>query len=240
MGGDSGRQVWQAIEDEAMRDSVDERLAAALHDVPVPEGLAERLLARLAAAENELRTTKPRPVVAPQTTPRIATTGRGFLLSGGLLATAAVLFIAIWLGMHKSEGLSEQFVLDEAIRSFDLGVDQPGPLLSEKPAPADYPFSVAVLRVRGTRWRALEGVLFGGHRGVVYDLPGPAGASAALYVVDAEAVDGFGTEPALHPFTTAGCCASSWQEGGLLYVLVVQGDPATFRAYLNLPQGPVA
>ena len=140
----------------------------------------------------------------------------------------------------RARDLSEQFVLDEAIRSFDMGVDQPGPLLAEKPAPADYPFSHAVLQVRGTRWRPLEAFL--GRRGVVYDLPGPAGTTAALYVVDAEAVDGFGTAPALHPFTTAGCCASSWQEGGLLYVLVVQGDPATYRAYLNLPvhSGPVA
>ena len=79
-----------------------------------------------------------------------------------------------------------------------------------------------------------------GHRGVVYDLPGPAGTNAVLYVVDAGALEGFGEAPALNPFTTAGCCASAWQEGGLLYVLVVQGDPATYRAYLNLPHGPVA
>ena len=82
--------------------------------------------------------------------------------------------------------------------------------------------------------------MFEGRRGVVYDLPGPAGTSAALYVIDAEAAEGFDEAPALRPFTTAGCCASSWQEGGLLYVLVVQGDPATYRAYLNLPRVPVA
>jgi len=94
------------------------------------------------------------------------------------------------------------------------------------------------LQVRGTRWRPLQGFL--GRRGVVYDLPGPAGTSAALYVVDTEGVEGIDPTPALRPFTTAGCCASSWQEGRLLYVLVVQGDPATYRAYLNLPHGPVA
>ncbi len=32
-----------------MKDCVDEKLAAALHEVPVPDGLAERLLQRLAA-----------------------------------------------------------------------------------------------------------------------------------------------------------------------------------------------
>ena len=161
-----------------------------------------------------------------------------FVPSLSLAATAAVLLIAVWLGMHRSEGISESFVLDEAIRSFDVGVDEPGPLLAEKPAPAGYPFSPAVLQLRGTRWRPLEAFL--GRRGVVYDLPGPAGTTASLYVVDAEGLDGFGTAPALYPYTTAGCCASSWQEGGMLYVLVVQGDPATYRAYLNVPHGPVA
>ncbi len=211
----------------AMKDNFDEKLTAALHDVPVPEGLADRLLERL-KTKNSGRSTRTVPVRRSSR----------FVPTLSLAATAAVLLIAVWLGMPRGEGISESFVLDEAIRSFDVGVDEPGPLLAEKPAPAGYPFSTAVLQLRGTRWRPLEAFL--GRRGVVYDLPGPAGTTASLYVVDAEGLDGFGTAPALHPYTTAGCCASSWQEGGMLYVLVVQGDPATFRAYPNIPHGPVA
>jgi hypothetical protein len=217
-----------------MKDAVDEKLAAALHDVSVPEGLAERLLERLRSEEPRAKDIKPRPAV----TVRTATTGRGFVFSAGVVATAACLLIAVWLGTRQGERLSEQLVLDEAIRSFDVGVDQPGPSLAEKPAPTAYPFSRAVLPVRGARWRPLEAFL--GRRGLVYDLPGRAGTSAALYVVEAEGIEGFDTVPAMRPFTTAGCCASSWREGGLLYVLVVQGDTATYRAYLNLPHGPMA
>ena len=136
----------------------------------------------------------------------------------------------------SGEPLSEQFVLDEAIRSFDMGVDKPGTLLAEKPAPAAILSALRCCRSAepgGGRWTE-----FLGRRGVVYDLPGPAGTDAALYVVETEAVEGFGAAPAWQPFTTAGCCASAWQEGGLLYVLVVQGDAATYRAYLEPPARP--
>jgi hypothetical protein len=227
-----------------MEDCVDEKLAAALHEVPVPEGLADRLLQRLAAEpawqDTEL-TAAGEPSVVPRSSllaPRWA--GRWLVAGTGLLAIAAGLFFAVWLGLARNDTLSEAFVLDEAIRSFETQAGQWGQSMARQPAPAGYPFSLAVLPVRGVRWRPLVGGGLWGHRGVVYDLPAPAGGKAMLYVVDAGTSAGFSALPARHPFTTGGCCASAWQENGLLYVLVVQGDPATYRAFLNLPHGPVA
>lgn len=214
-----------------MKDNFDERLAAAIRDVSVPEGLADRLLQHL--QDDVFGSSSAMPLLS------LARWSRRWLLTAGALVTvAAGLLVAVWLGGSKSEELSEQFVLNEAIRSFALIADQSGLLLVENPSPAEYPPSGAVLQVRGTTWRSLDAFL--GRRGVVYELPGPAGMTAALYVVSAEAVDGLAEVPAWHPFTTAGCSASAWQEDGLLYVLVVQGDPATYRAYLNLPHEPVA
>jgi hypothetical protein len=161
-------------------------------------------------------------------------------MSGGLLATAASVLVAVWLGVQPGGGLSEQFVLDEAIQSLSMETDPTSPLAAEKPAPADYPFSASVLPVRGTQWRPLEASAFGGSRGIAYDLPGPAGTKAVLYVIASKPIEGIGVGPASCPFTTAGCCASAWQENGLLYVLVVRGDLATYRAYLDLPHDPVA
>lgn len=217
-----------------MRDSIDEKLAAAMFDVPVPAGLAERVLARLKRGE----------LVERDETASTARPARRvpawFLVGGSVAAMAASLVAAIWLGMSPGGDLSEQYVLDEAIRSFEIGVEQPGPLAADTPAPADYPFSASVVPVRGTRWRSLDGSFLGGCRGVVYDLPGMAGGRAALFVLAADSIEAIGGRPALCPFTTAGCCASAWQESGLLYVLVVQGDAATYRAYLDLPHDPVA
>ncbi len=216
-----------------MRDAFDERLSMALHDVPVPDGLGQRILAKLVESEpSDAR------IAAPRGTSRLRTR-RWLLVGSGLLTAAAAVFLAVWLGLPETDVLSEQFVLDEAIQTFDAAVDASGASLAEKPAPADYPFSPAVLAIRGVRWHSVEGV-FSGRRGVVYQLPGAAGTGAALFVVDAGSADEFADTPAVHPFTTAGCCASAWVEGGLLYVLVVQGDPTAYRAYLNLPHGPLA
>lgn len=227
MDGESGRPVWRPSPSDTMTDNLDEKLAAALHDVPVPEGLAERLLDRLKNAE----LTATDDEGPPGRRSRV-------ILSLSFGAAAAVLLVAVWLGLHRDEGISQSYALDEAIRSFQLGSDEPGPLLASKPAPAAYPFSPAVIQLRGTRWRLLETFL--GRRGIVYDLPGPVGTTASLYVVDAAGLEGFDPSPTLYPFTTAGCCAASWQEDGRLYILVVQGDPSAYRAYLNVPRGPVA
>jgi hypothetical protein len=221
-----------------MKDCMDEKLAAALHDVTVPEGLDVRLSDCLAAAKNEQRGTKNEEVAVPHFSSFLSRfSRRRVLVVGALLATAVGLLVAVWLGMHTPEELVEQYVLDEAIRSFDAVADQTGQLPVDKPL-ASHPFSPAVLLIRGTTWQSLESFL--GRSGVVYHMPSAAGSRAALFVIAAEPVEGMGSAPALHPFATAGCCASAWREGRLLYVLVVQGDPSTYQAYLNLSHGPMA
>jgi hypothetical protein len=214
-----------------MRDEFDTQLTAALQDVPVPEGLAGRLLERLAADALADRNVCP--------THQAASHSRPWLLAGGgLLAVAAGLLIAVWLGPAQRENRpSEQIVLDEAIQSFDMGPKNSGRLSSKEAAPAEYPLSRMVSVAGGVKWHPVNGFL--GRRGVVYDLPGPANARAVLYVVE-RPIEDLGTAPARRPFTTRSCCVSAWQEGGLMYVLVVEGDRKTYDRYLNLPRSPVA
>jgi hypothetical protein len=213
-----------------MRDEFDTYLTAAIQDVPVPEGLAGRLLNRLAAdASTERNVCAASPA---------ATSHRHWFLTGGsLLAVAAGLLLALWLGTHRENHLSQQVVLDEAIQSFDVGFKDGGRPSPKAAAPAEYPFSRMVARAKAAKCRPLDGFL--GRRGVVYDLPGPAGVQAALYVVE-RPIEGLGTAPARHPFTSRNCCVSAWEEGGLMYVLVVGGDQKTYDRYLDLPRTPVA
>jgi len=206
-----------------MRDTFDISLAAAFQEVPVPEGLADRILDRLAADCASIETSR-KPVDQAflptlgrqECLPHLSSEVEGatrivsfkrmvsrrwLMVGGGVAAMAAGLLIAVWLGAHKEESVTEQFVLDEAIRAFEAESDGPGSMLAEKPAPEKYPLSQLVANVRGTRWRQLEDFL--GRRVVVYDLPGPAGTHASLYVV-AKEVDGLKTSPSLYPsFTTA-------------------------------------
>jgi hypothetical protein len=205
---------------DEMRDSVDACLTRAFRDVPVPDGLAERLLAGLA-------TKQPR------------RSRRWLLAAGGMLTAAATLLFALWLRAPAESPLSEDTVCAEAIRLFDVGFNQPGSLLAKTPAPSSLPFSQWVFCAPQASWRNL-GDFLGGH-GVVYELRGPGGTRAALYCVARNGISGFDTMPTSSPASsTAGCFASAWQEGGLLYVLVVQGDQSTYRGYLNLPRSPVA
>jgi hypothetical protein len=207
-----------------MRDAVDACLTKAFRDVAVPDGLAERLLAGLAVE-------RPRP-----------RSRRWLLAVGGLAAAAATVLLAVWLGGAKGECVSEETARDEAIQQFNVGSPQPGLSLASLPTStaAAYPFSAQVLPIRGTTWRQVGDFL--GCSAVVYDLPGPAGTRAALYVVACTNVAGIGSSPAMpqQVFMTNGCCASAWLEGGLLCVLVVEGDKSTYGQYLKLPSSPVA
>jgi hypothetical protein len=203
-----------------MRDSIDACLTQAFRNVPVPDGLAERLLAGLAVKQ-----------------PRRSR--RWLLVGGGMLTAAATLFVAIWLNTPKPTPFSEELALDEAIRLFGAGFDGPGHLLTQQPSPAAFPLSKLVVRVPGERWQQLSDFL--GCQSVVYRLPGPAGTHAALFVIANSGISASNVMPAANPRAgTAGCCASAWQEGNLLYVLVVQGDDSAYRSYLSLPRTPVA
>jgi hypothetical protein len=202
-----------------MRDAVDACLTKAFRDVAAPDGLAERLLAGLTVERRRCRSR------------------RWLLAAGGLVAAAASIVLTVWLYRPRGPRASEEYAIYEAIQSFNDSVGQASQPSANQPALAGYPFSQQVLSLRGTMWRPLNDFL--GRRGVVYDLAGPAGTSAALFVVAANGVEWGDTLPASqNPSTTAGCCASAWQENGLLYVLVVKGDPATYGCYLS--NSPVA
>ncbi len=100
-----------------MDNRVDDRLAATFRDVPIPAGLAQRLLDRLAVERNTEQGAADN--ISPLTysthlSPRFSR--RWLLVGGGLLTVAASLLMAVWLGAGQTGGLSEQFVLDEAIR----------------------------------------------------------------------------------------------------------------------------
>jgi hypothetical protein len=230
---------------------LDGKIAAAFLDVPVPTGMVQRIFDSLSHARVEfpatdepstkpalptnmdgLETALSSPVVVKQKVPR-----RRLILAGGLLSAAALIFFALWLNFHNVESYSEQTIIDEAIQFFEADSAHGRTPLAEKSPPKAYPFSRAVIFPQGICWREIRDFL--GRAGIAYDLPSLNGRRATLYVIR-QSVEGLGNEPLFSPFTTSGFSSSAWQEGGLLYVLVVQGEPNTYQNYLNLPRGPVA
>jgi hypothetical protein len=221
-------------------------LGAAFRDVAVPDGLAQRLIDRLAAARSETDipaqvseaavAVVEEPIAAPV---RKAAAGsrRWLLLAAAISSAAAILLAVAWLKTPRTTTYTMAAVLEEATDFFHLETPSPDRQSTAAAPPSDYPFSRDVLRPRQVRWRPIQGFL--GRDGIAYDLSGPGNTRATLYVIP-RVVAGLPTQPPTVPRpTTAGCSTAAWQVSGLLYVLVVDGGPAAYRGYLNLPSGPL-
>jgi hypothetical protein len=239
-----GRFERQQRADLAMR--------AALGDVSLPEGLSRRLLERLAAAQAEK---SPLSRVAEQVAPPAGKAASGWgprrfsrrwlAVAAAALAAAAVLLATAWLWTHRSDAYtSVAAVEEEATYFFQSESPAPSHQLGEVSPPADYPLSREVVRTLQVRWRPIQGFL--GRAGVAYDLAAPAGPAgpaalrATLYVVSRVIPGLRATVPPPEPRrSTAGCSTAVWQEGDLLYVLVVEGGPGVYRGYLRSPSGPL-
>ncbi len=206
------------------------RLCEAFGDVPVPAGLEQRILARL-AGETKASPERKGPWLRR----------RWWLAASAAAAVAASLFAAFWIGLPSTHPRDEAGVLDAVLQRFALEVESdlpPGLLVAENEPPARFPMSRAVARVPDLRWRVVRGLL--GQRAVAYDFPDGGGRGATLYVLPAEDAEVARTRPPANPIqSTGGFCASVWKEGDRLYVLVVRGDARAYRRLIYAPSGPL-
>jgi hypothetical protein len=232
-------------------------IRGAMQDVPVPEALAQRLLRRLEEARSENETGGLCADTNLQAPPdgwvpsgagwgtfersasplrrRVPYRVRWMVSLAG--AVAAALVVAIWLRANRTQVFTPSAVLEAATRMFAAEPPEPAYLLAEKPAPPDYPFGHDVLEMPETRWRWVAGFL--GGKAVAYDLMGPGGCRATLYVAR-RTVDQLPSLPPDAPRPmTAGCSAAAWQQESLLYVLVVDGDARVYRNFLDHSRGPL-
>jgi len=222
---------------------VDAELSIAFQDVPVPEGLAQRIIDRLAAARAEqaaarvLYETSEAPATPPAAQPTHGSRRR-LLAVAGLLSTTAALLVATLVYLHTRTTYDEPTVLRDAVDFFSREAAQPGHLLSDRDPPEDHPISRDVRRLPGTRWREISGFL--GCKGLAYDLPGHGDTvKATLYVVKLSVKDlKHAAPPPLPQRNTGGYCSAAWQNGRLLYVLVVRGGERDYDDCLA-PLGPL-
>jgi hypothetical protein len=237
----------------------DARLSAAMRDVPVPEGLADRLLQGLVSesrsAASPLHSTasmesdahvlagvlhQKQPILS-QSRPRLISR-RWLLLGMGSLAAAAALFIAFVLGLPKSPVYSVSMVCEQAIKHFNKESADPtisSQLRSMETAPEDYPIGQYLITAPGTRWRTVQDFL--DREGVAYDLPEAGGSRATLYVLHCP-VEGLpAAPPEVHQLDTGNCYTLAWQDQGrqLVYVLVYTGRPENAQYFLEHPAGPL-
>lgn len=220
----------------------DHSVAGAFSAVPVPAGLADRLLA--AIAEQQAQAQQAELEFSPATTPVERPTRRRWLqITGGALASLAAGGGFLWWRQSSAQpDLSLEDVLERTLafhQSADAYVGDAVPV-SRSVAPAEYPMSRLLVGLRNAvRWRPLDG-RFLGRAGVAYELAAPGEPSATLYVLASDGRLGAPGIPALpdqplNPNTTGGFTLAGWREADRIQLLVVEGDAARYRSFLTHP-----
>jgi hypothetical protein len=214
----------------------DAAIRDAILDVPVPAGLAERLLAAVSSDAAE------EGVVSLPRRDEAASRGRFWRRRSVLAAAAAVVaamvvgpavyFIGAWqsrpLSVSEVIEQSQQWVKDVADNPLHRGVDG---------APHDDFPADPQLKLGGMGWRRFE-TQFG--EAVVYDVRSPFSADkrqALLFVVRTRRTGGLPTSPpvAAPQRRTQGSVTGVWSRpaDNLLYVLVVDGPLERYQSFVR-------
>jgi hypothetical protein len=210
-------ELLQAVEKS---ERFDRSVRAALDDVAVPAGLADRMLAGCEAAVVM-------PAAAMAANEIVASRSLSRRQWIALVSTAASLLIVLaggyetwrWV-MSPPRPLSNDELAAAATSWFDLSGPQTGWQSLDKAPLAQYPLSRG-LKFGPTRWARLDETT------VVYELTRPGRQRALLFVkVGQRPLPGITkTFPLQRLGSSGGLALGAWQRGSVVYVLsVIEGD----------------
>ena len=221
---------------------LDQSLADAYQDVPVPEGLEDRILGQLAEARPETSLPVTASIEPAPVTPAAAPLGVGrrvsrpWLSAGVSLVAAACVLVLVAIQAVEDKPFDGLDLAPLAIDSRAADAVGTGQSIAEAPPPAGYPLSEDVRQASQIQWRWVRD--FVGHKAIAYDILSPNGTAATLYVIRGMAT-GLPAAPSPQPFVTQGVSASAWQADHLVYVLVVEGDERAYRQFILAQREPL-
>lgn len=215
----------------------DVELEHGFHDVPVPTGLAERLLAAhqpVAAANAPVAEIVPvTPAVADVALPARRFSRRAWF--GALAGLAAAILVVAGLTnwalapqvLSVDTLLEGSHVVALELPEGEWSVDWKSPVLAE------HPFDSSALVVRPVGWQRQSTAL--DSAAIVYDLAGPRRKAARLLVYRMPgAQSSLASFPTRTPRdTTGGYALGAWQRGDLVFVLVVEGNAARYGSFIK-------
>ena len=212
----------------------DRAIAAAMGQVPVPEGLADRILANLAhqpplacaVASDDAEPTSARP--RPWSIVRLRRVSRRKVLAVAVPAVVVVFLLTlVFRPRHEPLDAAQ---IDQFARDFYATDDHDAGLVHTDP-PRQFPIDGRLAaHVQG--WRKLAPGFFDLPT-VAYELASHRRVRATLYVVDSRSLTVTGIGPSPAPVATGGIAVGAWQSGDKLYVLVVQGGARQFESYFR-------
>jgi hypothetical protein len=241
---------------------VDAAVAGAFADVPMPEGLAERILARVLAGDkakvpatvegekSAIARAVEQAVLPANVSQAEAISNRPAAARAAKVplwgwVSAAVLLIAVGVGVvayvnSRPSGYAPHDAIDQGIALLlEERTHRPTGPAATADLREDYPLSSELAdRVRVLRSREVADFL--GEPGVAYDLLSRTGAAATLYVVRMR-IPGLPSSPSPFPQPgTQGTTAAAWATDGLVYVFVVDGDEREYQQFFPQSEGEVA
>jgi hypothetical protein len=145
--------------------------------------------------------------------------------------------VAFWLWPANEYNHEAILAFGQAYFEADAAHGQ-GASIAETPPPTGFRLSNYINRRTDPHWRTVKGFL--GRRGVAFDLQGPRGTTATLYVVKlagtpkaARILPGTGPAPLNHPASSGIRPTEAWLENGYLYVLVVDGNQEDYQQFIT-------
>lgn len=230
--GDSG----QAMLERCRR--LDARISLAMHDVPVPAGLAARIVDRLlqSAPVTPTRETDPPVYVVPAAEKRSSASasylrGRSWIVA---TAIAASLLLACFLMLRPtgSEPITSNNYIDRAM-SWQVELEDPGVVWnSDVNDPRLEQFPIQRIRYQPTRW--LDATSIVGAQAVAYSFD-LGDTTATLFVIKLQEDAGLGFTsfpPAAAEQGSGGKGVAAWQPGETLYVAVLN-DPSQYQELVD-------
>jgi hypothetical protein len=224
----------------------DAAVSSAMEQVPVPEGLAERLLARLGASPSgapleraiagaQIKASDADSAAGVQPGQRVrhgASWPRRKWLSAAA-AVAATVVTAVYLAEYFSA--TSDTPLEELADAWLAGLEPKWHSMSRAPKQFAMPGAITVEAVG---WQNVG--QFAGVHGVAYKLVHSTAGTARLFVVKLSKPGLPATPPGNPQFATGGRSIGCWQSGEVVYLLVVDGNEHKYRAFVNPAQTPLA
>lgn len=230
----------------------DRRVRTAMHDIPLPAGLAERLLAAVVATEQAAATdptvsTKPaidEPTVTPAaliantegaSTRRMTRRNWGLAVGGALsIASMALLAYLSWPVGNQDDAWMSREELAGQVQTWlaDEGLVMSQGWSTGSPA-VEFPIDPAV-QVPPRRWKRIANR--SGSPLVVYELSTRNGRTAFLFVSPSKRTIDVPNLPLVKWPLTGSRAAGAWQRSGMLYVLVADEDGVSLEDFVRIPR----
>ncbi len=239
---------------------LDGRIARAMHDVAAPEGMCERILARLEASQavldcgGEIATQtaavelqaadqppsqrEPSRHLQPSPLVRRPVFRRQWLVGVSGVAAALLAGLGLWRFYSHDDPLSVTSLLADSGRwHAQLDAKPQWQALVRGDTLQHFPLALAV-RAMPRGWADVSAWV--GRPAVAYDLDVGPGRRATLFVINDPGTAAGSSPPRIPGLNTGGLAIGVWQADGLVYVLVVEGDQRRYDQLLDQSGAPLA